>query len=531
MDPSLKQRRQERLQRLLIRLAGVLVWCLGLWTGLHSVPARAQRVKATPELVTKIVHHYESLAAGPGAMRAGGQQTGAEERAWAWLMAYAVRAEPSYLLEAASTIEPTAPAEAWMLYARYLRLRPDTFQRESIERKLRALMVRLSGDLRDDNHRELLITQQRLHAQQATARGALREAERCLAIAYALSEESAVLLSALAELQERQRLFAQEYVLLQRMLEHQALDPQLRTLTETRLSELTRAPRSLNEPYMGLSGGLLLGGRRLSYLPAASEGPFDSGCSYLADTQLRVYQSTRCPTYQQPLTPGFLLNVSAYPLAAVGPRLLRGLGWQLRVQALPAQNVCPRQGGSGECGRGHQVDLETGLVWEYRQRQTGEGLRLRLLAGYGYHLLRLPGSGKDTWSSLPAPSYQMLSVGAALLWPLPLALRFPSSVGLSVHYHAVLDLGELTAHPAAAYGPVGMGHGTRIELSPLRLRMYQGVVLVASGQFELFRVAFPAASRASAAATTAAARPMQRAMAGGMLDLLYGINLGLHYEF
>lgn len=519
----------------------LLFWLL-LLSLLPVQPGFAQKVRATGDLRSTLASEYEALAAGTakGSTAAGEVGDGGPpqiRRVWAWLMAYALRPEPSFLLEVADAIEASEPDKAWMLYSRFLRLRPNSWQRENVERRLRSLMERLVGDLRDESQREALIERTLRDAETATVQGALRDAEGRLGLAYALGGDQPEALASLARLQRRQQRHKEEYVLWKRVQDEcdsSSAAISLRSEAELRLSDLTRAPRSMNEPYVAAQAGLYLGGRRLRYqgrVPIETPGG-EPSCGLLLDAALGRYRQSRCPSYEAPLAPGMFASLQVFPLAATGPRHLRGLGLRTDVQLAPGQTVCTKGSTDGSCEASHTLRLESGLLWEYRQRPQGESLRAQLSLGYGYHALFLPRQVMaDRWRSLQDPTYHTLSVGGELLWPVPVASPLPWSLGLGLHYHGVLSHGALSEQAAEHYGPIAAAHGLRAEVTPLRLRGYQGLVFALSGQLELFQTSFTNSDEAAARSAASNDGPVQHGTATSIVDLQYGLRVGVHYQY
>jgi hypothetical protein len=505
-------------------------------------------VRATSSLRDTLVAEYEARAA---SITKPAEPTGnpsahagelASQRAWAWLFAYLLRPEPSFLLEVAGAIEAAEPDKAWMLYSRFLRLRPNTWQREDVERRLRSLMERLSGDLRDESRRFELVGQTLQGGEEAMTQGVLQVAERMLGLAYAMGGLPGKTLVRMARLQRRQGRYREEYVLWKRVQEEaetSTVPATLRSEAEQRLSELTRSPRSMNEPYVAATLGLYFGGRQIQYTgPGSLEGSTaETACGRLEDQRLGVYSPSPCPSFRQPLSLGVWGQLHLFPLASSGPRSLRGLGLRTTLQLQPGQRVCQKNGTDDSCQTGHSFRVENGLLWEYRRHPRGESPRTQVWGMHGYHALHLPAVvPANGWRTLQSPTYHTLTLGGEALLPVPVPSPLPWSMSLSLSYHLLLNQGALSDDSRGQYGPIASAHGLRAEFTPLRLRSYHGLVLLLAGQCELFQTSFVDADaslhgQSVASPSLNAEAPQQRGLAASIQDLQYGVRVGLHYEY
>lgn len=499
---------------------------------------QAQLVEPKPDLLTVTVTEYERAAAStvqPG--RRAGQQSPAEHVVWAMLMANALRPEPAYLLEAAAALDKTGDkAEAWMLYGRFLRLRPNTWQREPVEQRMRILTESLAGEMRGEERLQAMIVQQLGVARSAQQSGQLRAAERHYALAYALGDLDAQALAQLARLQRVAGKWNVEYLLWQRLRTELAAASALRSEAEVRLHALTVRPRRAADVYVRVAADLVGSGRQLRVQGGVVDGNGQSSpdCLVQSDWALGLYSAAPCPRYSQPLTGGVGLALQLFPLAARAPLLLRGLGLHLDLQLQPAPSGCGRLAGRAGCaetsGFGQQLRAEAALLWEYRFRDGSESARVQLLAGYGYHSLRLPLVRPDgSWSSLPEPTYHALTVGADFLVPMLARGEVAWSMRFGLRYHAVLESRLQPIDEGRGYGPVSTSHGLRADIVPLRLRLHAGLHLQVGTQLELFLVSLSCRSAQSSCSDLPLGQ--QQGVASGVSDFRYSGSLGLEYEY
>lgn len=288
-------------------------------------------------------------------------------------------------------------------------------------------------------------------------------------------------------------------------------------LAEQRLAE--RAGPAPDSPLLDAGVGLIIGGRSFSF--DEEDPPSPVRCYALSPpdaggTQVPVAQAG-CPRFHSTAAPGLRLDATVFPLTRVrfegltgrGRQALLGLGAGATLDFVfwPASTL--RSSDHTASLSTSEVRAELGLRWVF-PLVPRLGIAVRAMLQYGLHRFALDKEDRTVPSpadplksiaivdnhGLPEVLYQYIDLGAGVRLPYYGSARLFVGTVLDLHYHAMLDYGEIGTRfvdPAlqdGGYGPVGSGYGVRIDWAPLELQAFRGLTVRAQVYYERFGMSF-----------------------------------------
>lgn len=301
-------------------------------------------------------------------------------------------------------------------------------------------------------------------------------------------------------------------------------------------------PRPVFYPYIDASAGFILSGRSFSFTEEAA--PSNVGC-YDFDrrrpdpndpsrTPASVFtygnKLSKCANYATSMAGGVHVDLTAYPLAALRPIAIRGLGIGASFDYIfwPDSSTA---GANPVNLATSESRLEAGIRYHYNILNKRSRPSILASAQYGFHSfsiakqervisymdeMYLPQTttGYDD-HGLSNIFYQYVTIGLGGRVPYFANEKLYFGLLLNFNFHAVLSYGEIAsaldknASPASAknpdgtacadpqalyctggYGPVNSGYGLRASMTILEAMLWRGLTIRLSGYYELFKYGF-----------------------------------------
>ncbi len=334
-------------------------------------------------------------------------------------------------------------------------------------------------------------------------------------------------------------------------------------------------PRQRWYPYFDLSVGFILEGRRFGFdeqsgTRAVHCYDFKRPAPGDQDPNQVIYQyggtSSRCPGYAGNSAPGMRVDASVYPFASLSSRWLRGLGvgGSFDIMGWPDGHACNKYV-NGTCLQAgaalptSEFRIEAGLRWTYNLLNKRSRPSILLSVQYGLHQFALQKSsatyeypdpstsdplkiqGQDD-HGLPDIRYQYVDLGFGVRVPFYGNKQWYLGMVLAVHYHVMLDYGELQTrfaggkgydalYQGGGYGPVSSGYGLRADLLPIELVPWKGMTIRLGGFYEVFSMGFALSAGGEAPPQDVAPGEAARHLAKGATDQYFGGVLQVGYQY